>query len=180
MSDTPTFHPLTPHYYLGVDPGVTGAIALLYGGPKNDMQLVEVHDMPVKNSGHKTYKERMIVDPRGLLDLIGHLVDEYDPLKVYVEGSQAAPGQSASSAFNYGVSYGKVLTALEAYSLDVQIVAPVTWKRLIGLTGADKLKSLHTARAQWPDQSHLFDRRKDHGRAEASIIGALGGAGVFA
>ncbi len=161
-------NPDTPQYYLGIDPGLTGAVSLVRG-----QQLLLCLDMPTITVNNKTR-----VNAHQLIQLFGAWSHQYGPAHAYVELAQAAPGQGASASFNYGLGFGTTLTALVANHVPYTLVPPAKWKRLAGFkSGAPKSASLIEARRRFPHKAHLFARQKDHGRAEAAIIAALGANG---
>lgn len=136
---------------LGIDPGLTGAIAYLHDGQYG----YDVYDMPP--------------NPADLAELIGTFGD-ID--MAYLEKAQAMPKQGVSSMFNYGVGYGTVIGILAARSIPYTLVTPAVWKRALGLTGKPKGASRALARAWFPHAP--LGREKDHGRAEALLIAEWG------
>lgn len=141
--------------HVGIDPGKTGAIAILDGDA-----LVAVHDMPV-------------IDGQVLAALVAQLLGVFSrPLRVQhatVERVAARPGQGVSSTFGFGFSAGVVHGVLGALLIPVDIVTPVAWKRHFRL-GADKDESRARAIERWPQHAGQFARKRDDGRAEAALI----------
>lgn len=136
---------------LGIDPGETGAIAILH----NSQYEFDVYDMPP--------------NPADLAELIGTLGD-ID--MAYLEKAQAMPNQGVSSMFNYGVGYGTIIGILAARSIPYTLITPAVWKRALGLTGKPKDASRALARSWFPHAP--LSRVKDHGRAEALLIAEWG------
>lgn len=152
-------------YYLGIDPGLTGAAALMdvHGG------FVGVFDLPVIRDGALAW----ISAPQFYNDL-GDLMHKpvpsvmYGQLEAWLERSQASPQMGRSSAFNYGVGFGSVLGILMSRAaIPIHFVTPAKWKKGIGLSG-DKNASLDKARLMYPTAE--LDLAKHHGRAEAILI----------
>lgn len=147
---------------LGIDCGVTGAIALLgeEGG------LIEVHDMPIVD---KT------VSPLLLGDSLDGLVACYGiPTLAVVERLHAMPPPVGSKAnFSKGFSYGVVLGALAAINCPVELPTPAAWKREMGVSSDKDAARAHALNA-WPDKSALFARKKDADRAEAALLAEYG------
>lgn len=79
-------------------------------------------------------------------------------------------GQSASAAFNFGRAAGAVEYTMTALGLRLVRVAPVTWKKRLGVKGG-KDDSRLAAMRLWPALAERFKRVKDDGRAEAGLIG---------
>ncbi len=137
---------------VGVDPGLSGAIALVdsYG------VLVDVYDMPVLNRN---------VSPQLLHDLDAW--DECGP--VVIEDVHSMPKQGVASSFKFGRSKGVVEGYFAALAMPIRYVAPSVWKRDLKLS-KDKGASRERAVELWPGKASLFARVKDDGRAEAALI----------
>lgn len=138
---------------IGVDPGKTGAIALLW--PNGE--LCEIHDMPIMGK---------IVSPQILTSF--EVWDDHCYGTVIIEDVHAHPGQGVSSMFSFGRSLGVIEGVFAAAGKPIAYVSPAKWKKAMGLT-ADKGSSRRKAIERWPE-SRLFDRVKDDGRAEAALI----------
>lgn len=142
---------------LGVDPGLTGALAWL------DVTgaLIDVVDMPVVAGD---------VDTETLLALLrqGEAYGGLGVVTAVLEWPGLMPGNGAKSARSMGISLGRLETAILACSIPVTRVTPNVWKRAMGLS-ADKEASRALAKRTWPSTGY-FDRRKDDGRAEAALL----------
>lgn len=136
---------------IGVDPGLSGAIALL----GLDGQLHHVADMPTADGR---------VTPGALAWWLGH-----DDAVVGIELVHSMPGQGVSSTFKFGASWGVVHGAFGAVGCRVVDVRPQDWKRTFKL-GKDKDKARRLAAERWPGSAMEFARKKDAGRAEAALI----------
>lgn len=153
---------------LGVDPGLSGALALV-----SDRGLERVEDMPTLalSRGGKARREPDLVQ-------LGAMVGGWAALGIdaaYVEQVGAMPGQGVSSMFAFGKVYGAILGVLAANCIPTHHVVPGTWKKAVGIKpGAGKDASRAKALQLWPAQGALFARVKDDGRAEASLIGLYG------
>ena len=153
---------MRPDYVLGIDPGLSGAAALLR---VSDKSLIHVADMPVAKGR---------VDPVKLAGLV-EMYKTYGSIAAAVELVGSMPRQSG--AFNFGVSAGVVHGVLGALGVPCTLVSPSQWKPAMGLR-----KMLNESRAQnkgrarelavklWPGQAELFARVKDDGRAEAALL----------
>lgn len=149
---------------LGIDVGISGAVALLDGG-----KLVEVHDMPTvsKTVGGKKKKR---IDARALYQIL-----QFEKLEhAFVEIVTARPGQGVSSMFAFGQASGIAEAIAWVMTPDVTGVRPNTWKKHFDLIGRDKGASRALASETWPDMKDKFKRVKDDGRAEAALIGLWG------
>lgn len=152
---------------LGIDPGVSGALALLTDGGN---QVVWVQDMPVRDAGKKARKAHEI-DGAALAHLLRPCLA--DITMACIEEVHAMPGQGVSSMMSLGDSRGCIRGVLEALGISVERVEPATWKRAMGLIGSDKDASRAAAIRIYPTCTDLA-RKKDHGRAEAILIARYG------
>lgn len=153
---------------LGIDPGITGAWALL--GP--DGCIVE--DFPVIRHRSLAFVDGFELEHQ--LRQVGAC-----GATAYVENVHAMPGQGVAGMFSFGVAFGSILSALRCAEVRIEFVEPVVWKRWAGLIRAKdespaafKRRSLDRARLLYP--AMRLDRAKDHGRAEALMIAAYGQA----
>lgn len=138
---------------VGIDPGLTGAVAKLDNG-----ELMDLLDMPV-------YDGR--VDARGLyLRLQGW----GRPYMVVIEDVHSMPGQGVASSFKFGRSVGAIEGVVGALSYPHTRLTPQRWKQKMGLIGKDKDASRGMARELHPLYADKFARKKDDGRAEAALI----------
>lgn len=149
---------------LGIDPGVSGAIAVL----DDDGVLVAVHDMPTTNDGAKN---RRAVNAPLLVDIVK--LSGAD--RAFFELVGVRPGEGAVGAFAFGRSRGVVEGVLAACDVSIEWLPPAKWKRIVRLQpGADKDSSRAEAIRRWPSKASLFARKMDDGRGEAALIGAAG------
>ena len=153
---------------LGIDPGISGAIALL-----KDDTVVKLWDMPISA---KTHGKGNMVNAYLLADIvteakeISHEMDE--PLSAVIEQVGAMPGQGVTRMFNFGSSFGIAEGVLGGMGIAVVPVTPQRWKKQFGLMGREKDASRTKAISLYPEVSHLLKRKKDNGRADAIFIGS--------
>lgn len=149
---------------LGIDPGLSGAVAYL------DRGLLALHDMPVTERKVNGKLKRQI-DPYALADLIrrqGH-VD-----LVVVEQVGAMPGQGVTSSFNFGFTAGCIQGVVAASGLSLRTVSPQVWKRHYGLLGQGKDASRAEASRRLPAHAPCWYLKKHDGRAEAALLALYG------
>lgn len=145
---------------IGIDPGLTGAIAVVGG---DDAAII--YDTPVvKTKGRLTYSIR---DMDLLLSSISKTNYHLDA--VGLERQQAFPGQGVASTFRTGEGYGLWQALIIASGLSVTIVSPQVWKKFCGLS-KDKEESRQLAIKLFPECKKDLSRKKDHNRAEALLI----------
>ena len=154
---------------LGIDPGLTGAFALLEVTDSTTV-LVDVIDVPIIGSGAK-----QSVDVIQLQEwLLRHA-----PRCAFLERAQAMPKQGASSGFKYGRVVGALEAVLTVSAIAITMIEPSKWKRHFHLQGADKEGARGLAIRLYPGRHHFFARKKDHGRAEAVLIALYGAQTVL-
>ena len=130
--------------WLGVDPGLNGAIAVV----SND-GLVNVIDMPKSKERHgKESRDRICSHTlRDELLAIQHANGKIRMAVVELVGPM--PKQGVTSVFRFGYGNGQLDGVLAALCIPTEYVKPQTWKKALGL-GADKAQSLTLARGKWP------------------------------
>lgn len=141
---------------IGIDPGLTGAIALLdsYG------VLLNVYDMPVLDRDVSAQLVADLDDWRGL---------DFHRSVTVIEDVHSMPKQGVASSFKFGRGKGVVEGVFAGAGLSLRYVAPSKWKRDLKLS-KDKGASRQLAMELWPAHVGLFKRVKDDGRAEAALI----------
>ena len=145
---------------MGVDPGLSGAIAFYYPSHPN---AISIYDMPAIG------KEVNCAELRAL-------IKQYRPDIAIIESVHAMPKQGVSSSFNFGMSYGMVRGVIAACACPQFLVSPRKWKGTFNLT-ADKDQSRRLAILMWPEAGH-FNRKKDDGRAEAALLAVYGSKNI--
>jgi len=148
---------------IGIDPGLTGAIAWLDSNNK----FIDVWDMPTMSRGKKGNQ----VNPVELGEIIREITRE-EPCIAYVEQVHAMPGQGVVSMFNFGESFGVIKGVLGSLMIPVEFVTPVQWKTRAALKGKDKDAARTKAINMYPNAS--LSRKKDIGRADALMIARYG------
>jgi crossover junction endodeoxyribonuclease RuvC len=152
----------------GIDPGVTGAIALLVDG-----RLEAVADLPAHAVSTGTVKRRL--DAAGLAAIVRDWRARHgvDAELAVVERVGSMPGQGVASVFSLGRTAGVVEAVLLTLGVPVEYAVPGTWKRAMGLT-VDKSASQAVASRMFPRHAGTWSRAKDHNRAEAALLAAWG------
>jgi crossover junction endodeoxyribonuclease RuvC len=153
--------PLT--VYIGVDPGLNGAVAILMD------DILMVHDMPtvevVRNG--KTKREMSAGLLHGLIEQIA-----FHQKVAILERVGAMPGQGVTSVFSFGRSVGIVEGVLAAHEVAMTIVTPQAWQKAMDVRGG---KDASRARAMevFPAYATMFKRKMDDGRADAALMAAF-------
>jgi len=154
---------------VGIDPGLTGAIALLDGDT-----VIRIWDMPTME---KTHGKGNQVNPYILCDIFREIIEIAgdDRVQVFVERVGARPGMGVTGAFSFGRSAGVIEGAAAAYGLAMRYPTPQRWKKGAGLIGKPKDSSRTLAIEMYPEVRDMLTRKKDNGRSDAILIAANGG-----
>ena len=99
---------------IGIDPGLTGAIAVL----KNS-KVLNVFDMPVMSEGKKNKRQ---LNSAQLVKLLRDNILENEEVSVVVEQVNAMPGQGVTSMFNFGQTFGAIKGICSALGLPIFFV----------------------------------------------------------
>ena len=148
----------------GIDPGLSGAVALL-DGPN----LLTVFDLPTIDKPHKN-GSRAELSPALLQD---ELIGDVKVGVAFIEQVTASPQMGTVSAFRFGECFGQICAVFQCLGIRTELVRPAAWKKAMGLN-SDAEVSRARAIELWPDSSHLFKRKMDHNRAEAALIAEWG------
>jgi crossover junction endodeoxyribonuclease RuvC len=152
------------HTYIGVDPGLGGALAVIDSDGN-----VDLYDMPVMeySVGKKKKRRIDIVSVRNLLRNMansGHAA--------FIEEVNAMPGQGVTSMFNMGYGLGILHAVLTCLYIRTVRVRPQAWKKEFGLIKKDKGDSIRVAQELFPHADITL--KKHHGRAESLLIAEYG------
>lgn len=150
---------------LGIDPGITGAVAWLDGST-----LAKVEDLPVTEIKVGTGLRKRLVPA-----LLASLFDGFNIGHVFLEEVASRPGEGAVGAFSFGRGFGQIEGVLAAMEIRYTLVRPGAWKKYLGVP-ADKGSARTRACREWPTMARSFARVKDDGRAEAALIALYGAA----
>ncbi|KAJ0978970.1 hypothetical protein J5N97_014444 [Dioscorea zingiberensis] len=159
-------------WVLGVDPDVSGAVALLK--PEVSGSSAQVFDTPnVKLLVGKTVRNRL--DARSIVQLLQTFGAPYGT-KAYIEQSNPFPQDGKQGWWSGGYTYGMWTGILVASGFSVVPVTSHEWKNHFALSRSSSSKddSREVASALFPSLSCQLKRKKDHGRAEALLIAAYG------
>lgn len=160
---------------IGIDPGLTGACAVL---DHNGLRAVfDLPTMPIPGVG-PTAKVKTKIDGRALRRLLLESCPADEPVSAVIEGVGVLPSDRKNNAVQTQGSLMRTLGAvecvLETLGLDVAYASTTTWKKFYGLISPSltpvqrKRISLDKVRQLYPDAP--VKRAKDHNRAEAVLI----------
>jgi Holliday junction resolvasome RuvABC endonuclease subunit len=138
---------------LGVDPGVSGALAFYFPYTRD---RVIAEDVPTAGGN---------IDGANLYARLR----EFRPDLAVIELVNAMPGQGVSSTFKFGRAFGTLVGCIQAAGIQLHFVTPAKWKRHFSLP-AEKERARELALRMFAQTPAPFARKKDHGRAEAALL----------
>lgn len=153
--------------YIGIDPGLTGAISFV-----DSRGSCVVEDIPtVELPGNGMVKRK--VDGLALARLVRQHCPASDQAMVVCEAVRAMGGKNNAVQTQGSLmrTLGAIEAVFEVLRFPWAIVEPQAWKRFYGL-GSDKRESLTVARALYPGAP--LKLAKHHNRAEALLIAHYG------
>ena len=83
---------------IGIDPGLSGAIAVL-----KNKKVLNIFDVPVMSEGKKNKRQ---LNSAQLVKLLKDNIKDDEEVSVVVEQVNAMPGQGVTSMFNFGQTFG--------------------------------------------------------------------------
>ena len=147
---------------IGIDPGLSGAIAIL---KKN--KVLSIFDMPVMSEGKKNKKQ---LNSAQLVSLLKESIGDNEETVVVVEQVNAMPGQGVTSMFNFGQTFGAIKGICAALELPIFFVRPSKWKKYFELINSSKDSSRTKAIEMYPALSNQLSKKKDVNKSDAILI----------
>lgn len=149
----------------GIDPGKTGALAILH--PDDSVEFFDVPRIMLKGKDKPAWSQ-WAGEWCTALDLAA-------PDMVVIENIAARPGQGVTSMFTFGRTLGFVHGLVTATTgCPVHFVTPSVWKAKLGLLNSSKGASREKCRTLFPSTVASLTRVKDDGRAEAALLAHYG------
>ena len=147
---------------IGIDPGLSGAIAVL----KNN-QVLNLFEIPVMSEGKKNKRQ---LNSAQLVKLLKDNIKGDEEVSVVVEQVNAMPGQGVTSMFNFGQTFGAIKGICAALSLPIFFVRPSKWKKHFELINSSKDSSRTKAIEMYPLLSNELSKKKDVNKSDAILI----------
>ena len=147
---------------IGIDPGLSGAIAIL-----ENNKVLNLFDMPVMSEGKKNKRQ---LNSSHLVNLIKENIEENEEVAVVVEQVNAMPGQGVTSMFNFGQTFGAIKGICAALKLPIFFVRPLKWKKHFELVNSSKDSSRTKAIEMYPTLSNQLAKKKDVNKSDAILI----------
>lgn len=158
--------------YIGIDPGLSGAVAVLNDGPViggSPTPLCPiVYDTPTALvEGEKTKRKYLT---SAMAFILKSFRERGDVLAV-LENVHSMPKQGVASSFCFGEGKGMWEGILAAFEIPVELVSPQRWKKAIMADqGKDKSAARFKAMALFPTLADQLKLVKHDGRAEALLM----------
>ena len=147
---------------IGIDPGLSGAIAVL-----EDNRIREIFDIPVMTDGKKNKRQ---LNSAHLVKLIKDNIKDINETVIVVEQVNAMPGQGVTSMFNFGQTFGAIKGICAALELPIFFVRPSKWKKHFELINSSKDSSRTKAIEMYPKLSSQLAKKKDVNKSDAILI----------
>ncbi len=147
---------------VGIDPGLSGAIAII-----EDNKVVGIFDMPVMAEGKKNKRQ---LNSAQLVNIIKDNTKMNEEIVVIVEQVNAMPGQGVTSMFNFGQTFGAIKGVCAALKLPIFFVRPSKWKKHFELINSSKDSSRTKVIEMYPSLSNQLAKKKDVNKSDAILI----------
>ena len=147
---------------IGIDPGLSGAIAIL-----ENNKVLNIFDIPVMSEGKKNKKQ---LNSALLVSLLKENINNKEEVAVVVEQVNAIPGQGVTSMFNFGQTFGAIKGICAALDLPIFFVRPSKWKKYFELINSSKDSSRTKAIEMYPKLSNQLSKKKDVNKSDAILI----------
>jgi crossover junction endodeoxyribonuclease RuvC len=157
--------------YLGIDPGVTGAVAMIQH--RDSERMVAVADTPVVET-HTGTRRKHDFNIAAMRQLLVNLMGDGRNCCAVIEEVHGWPGMDTRSVTSLIRGAGLWEGLCAGLGIPVHRVSPLAWKRHHRLLKTDKAESRVRAAQQFPLQE-LGPKTKT-GRADALLIATYGRA----
>ena len=147
---------------IGIDPGLSGALAIL-----SNNKVISLIEMPVMSEGKKNKRQ---LNSAQLVKLLKDAINESEETVVVVEQVNAMPGQGVTSMFNFGQTFGAIKGICAALGLPIHFVRPAKWKKHFELINASKDASRTKVIEMYPSLSNELSKKKDVNKSDAILI----------
>ena len=147
---------------IGIDPGLSGAIAVMH-----DKKVINMYDMPVMAEGKKNKRQ---LNSSQLVNIIKENINEGEETIVVVEQVNAMPGQGVTSMFNFGQTFGAIKGVCAALKLPIFFVRPSKWKKHFELINSSKDASRTKVIEMYPTLSSQLAKKRDVNKSDAVLI----------
>jgi crossover junction endodeoxyribonuclease RuvC len=162
--------------YIGIDPGLTGAVAVI--GPKATIDLIDAPVCEV-DTGKKNKKGKKVVRNELIPQQMANVLDDYQynygaDMHVFIEKVHSMKDQGVASTFNFGMGFGIWIGILAALKIPHTFVTPQAWKKATMQGFKDKDASRIRAQQLFPQCVDKLNLKKHVGRSDALLIAEFG------
>ena len=147
---------------IGIDPGLSGAIAVL-----ENNKVLNIFDIPVMSEGKKNKRQ---LNSALMVNLLKENINKEEEVVVVVEQVNAMPGQGVTSMFNFGQTFGAIKGICAALDLPIFLVRPSKWKKHFDLINSSKDSSRTKVIEMYPSLSSQLSKKKDVNKSDAILI----------
>ena len=147
---------------IGIDPGLSGAIAVL-----DDLKIFDMFDMPIMSEGKKNKNQ---LNSAQLVSILKKNILPDNETFVIVEQVSAMPGQGVTSMFNFGQTFGAIKGVCAALKLPIFFVRPSKWKKHFELINSSKDASRTKVIEMYPTLSGQLAKKRDVNKSDAILI----------
>lgn len=147
-------------YYIGIDPGITGAVAWIDNRTPNNIGYEKTPFIQLKR---KEYDERAMAE-----EIKSFLPSELGCFAT-LEKVHAMPKDGGVGAFSFGYGFGLWVGILAALDISYQFVTPQAWRKEM-LAGMPKEKGASVVKVKQLYPNLTFLKKTDHGIADAILI----------
>ena len=147
---------------IGIDPGLSGAIAVL-----DNNKVLKIYDMPVMAEGKKNKRQ---LNSAQLVNIIKDNTNMNEEIVVIVEQVNAMPGQGVTSMFNFGQTFGAIKGVCATLKFPIFFVRPSKWKKHFELINSSKDSSRTKVIEMYPSLSNKLAKKKDVNKSDAILI----------
>ena len=147
---------------IGIDPGLSGAIAVL-----ENNKVLNIFDIPVMSEGKKNKRQ---LNSALLVNLLKENINKEEEVAVVVEQVNAMPGQGVTSMFNFGQTFGALKGICAALELPIFFVRPSKWKKHFELINSSKDSSRTKVIEMYPTLSTQLTKKRDVNKSDAVLI----------
>ena len=131
---------------IGIDPGLSGGIAVL-----ENNKITDMFDMPVMSDGKKNKRQ---LNSAFLAQLIKDNIKE----------------AGVTSMFNFGQTFGAIKGICAALGLPIFFVRPAKWKKHFELINSSKDASRTKVIEMYPSIAEKLSKKKDVNKSDAILI----------
>ena len=147
---------------IGIDPGLSGALAIL-----ENKRVLGIFEMPVMPEGKKNKRQ---LNSAQLVNILRDNIKINNEIAVVVEQVNAMPGQGVTSMFNFGQTFGAIKGICAALKLPIFFVRPSKWKKYFELINCSKDSSRTKVIEMYPSLANQLSKKKDVNKSDAILI----------